>query len=129
MLLLIKDLDSGCTAGKSMVWFGKPLVLFAIYGPAALAGLLIPPAALRKRLSTLRSGILGHGLLFSLIAVVLTHFNGRSGFMFAAWGFCSLAASAVVKEQVEAPTQFTQCSNSVQGHKDVKDVRVMRSLI
>ena len=77
-------------------------MLFGIYGPVALAGLLLPYLATSKSKPGLKSNYLGHSLVFSLIAALLTQVNGRSGFMFAAWGICSLLASTVVREQVEA---------------------------
>lgn len=100
--LLFRGLIAGLAAGRSLVWFGKVYTLFALYSPAVIAG-LIPHNFLRRQQVGLRSLILGHGLVFSLIAVLLTQLNARSGFMFAAWGYCSFAASALVSdEEVEA---------------------------
>lgn len=100
-------------AGKSLIWFGKPAVLFGIYGPTALAGLLLPYLAFWKGKPGLKSRLLGHSLIFSVIAALLTQINGRSGFMFAAWGICSLLASSVVPEQVEALFSFKHFSSII----------------
>ena len=83
-------------------------MLFGMYSPTALAGLLLPHLAFEKKTPGLRSCLLGHSLIFSLIAALLTQINGRSGFMFAACGICSLLASLIVHEQVEAPLSFTR---------------------
>ena len=92
--------SSDLCPGQSLVWFGKPDLLFALYGPAVTAGLLLPHAIFQRQQPGLQSSILGHGLLSSLIAALLTQLTARSGFMFAAWGFCSFLAAGITEEQV-----------------------------
>lgn len=82
-----------------MIWFGNPLLFISIYGPAALAGLLLPFAR-HRRLPKLPDLLLGVGLAEALIAATLTAFNGRSGFMSAAWAVTCLGAAVAVSFQV-----------------------------
>ena len=86
-------------SGNSMLWFGKPRLFATIYGPAALAGLLLPFAML-CRMPSLSASLLGFGLVQAVIAASLTAAKGRSGFMSAGWAVTSIAGAVALSCRV-----------------------------
>lgn len=55
-----------------MVWYGRPLLAYAVYLPAAAAGLVLPYAALPAPRGAAASRSLGAALLFALLCSGLT---------------------------------------------------------
>ena len=85
-------------AGKPMVWFGRYALAHTVYGPAALAGLLVPFALLPRAASQVDAAVLGASLVHAALAAALTRCGMRSGFAFALWAFAGLASLLVPRK-------------------------------
>lgn len=81
-----------CT-GKPMAWFSSLHKAYLMYGPAGLAGLLLPytllqlsqPGGLQERLKAFAA-------VHAVLAAVMTHAGARVAFGPAAWSAAALAA-------------------------------------
>lgn len=81
-----------------MAWYGRPAVAYAIYLPAAAAGLLLPHllAPPRPGGATPLGRSLGTALLFALICSGLTSVGMHSSFFYAIWAAGAAASAALL---------------------------------
>lgn len=86
-----------------MAWYGRPAVAYAIYLPAAAAGLLLPYALLpvasprgAKRGTSAAGRSMGTALLFALLCSGLTSIGMHSSFFWALWAFFASIAAALL---------------------------------
>ena len=81
------------------MWYGRPALAYAIYLPAAAAGLLLPyallpaPAAGGPLSPAVRGRSLGSALFFALFASLLTSIGMHSAFLFVLWAAAALVAA------------------------------------
>ena len=107
-VIVILVLEEGLTScircrfvsGKSMVWFGSPGYLAAIYGPLAFAGMLSPYLG-KKKSNTVQANFeaqLGFSLYQALAAAGLTAMGLKSGYLSACWSLAGLFGSLVISK-------------------------------
>lgn len=87
-------------AGLPMPWYGRPLVAYAMFLPAATAGLLLPyvlsPASGKPGGSSPGRRSLGTALLFALVCSALTSVGMHSSFFYALWASGAAIAAALL---------------------------------
>ncbi|EFN50786.1 hypothetical protein CHLNCDRAFT_142511 [Chlorella variabilis] len=83
-------------SGTAMVWYGRPLLAYAVYLPAAAAGLVLPYAALPAPRGAAASRSLGAALLFALLCSGLTSIGMHSSFFYALWAASAALAAAAL---------------------------------
>ena len=71
-------------AGRPIAWFGRPLLAYAMYLPAAVAGALLPYAAITK---PSQQAAITHGaaIAHAALAALMSAAGLRSGFALALW--------------------------------------------
>ncbi len=84
-------------AGRPIAWFGRPVLAFAMYLPAAFAGVLLP-YALSLRPPNQAAGVHGAALAHAAMAAVMSLFGLKSGFAFALWAMAGVAGLLCPKE-------------------------------
>ena len=87
--------------GRPIAWFGRPILAFAMYLPAALAGLLLP-YAFGSRPPHQAAGIHGSALAHAALAAVMSLFGLKSGFAFALWAVAGVAGILCPKQVTAA---------------------------
>jgi len=109
----------GPRADRPLAWFADLPLAACIYGPAALAGLVLPyallpsagrPARAGARVragpgagAPLRAHLLGVAAAHAGLAAAVTAAGAKSGFLPAGWALCALAAAAVAPDQARRP--------------------------
>jgi hypothetical protein len=102
-------------------WYSNHKLAFAMYIPAAIAGLLTPYAIfssssfsasssapiISSELSKACAGSLGCALLFSLFASALTSIGMHSAYLFVAWALGSILAAVLTPSAVFSSTDNT----------------------
>ena len=88
-------------AGRPIAWFGRPVLAFAMYLPAALAGVLLP-YALSSRPPHQAAGIHGSALANAALAALMSLFGLKSGFAFALWAMAGVAGLLCPKQVTAA---------------------------
>ncbi|KAL4421351.1 hypothetical protein ABPG75_010642 [Micractinium tetrahymenae] len=85
-------------SGIPMAWYGRPVVAYTIYLPAAAAGLLLPHLLVPARPggATPLGRSLGTALLFALICSGLTAVGMHSSFFYALWAAAAAASAALL---------------------------------
>ena len=71
-------------AGRPIAWFGRPLLAYAMYLPAAVAGALLPYAAITK---PSQQAAITHGaaIAHAALAALMSAAGLKSGFALALW--------------------------------------------
>lgn len=100
-------------AGKPMIWFGRNYLAYAIYAPAAVAGILIPLAAFPPLAYGLDAAVLGVALVQALETAVLTALGMKSTFAFALWAFAAAASALYPGKAVSFFAQLPGAANDV----------------
>ncbi len=109
-------------AERPLAWFADLPLAACIYGPAALAGLVLPYALLPSACRPARAGararagpgagaplrahLLGVAAAHAGLAAAVTAAGAKSGFLPAGWALCALAAAAVAPDQARRPSLF-----------------------
>ncbi|CAL8464405.1 g3940 [Coccomyxa elongata] len=81
--------------GKPMIWFGRNMLAHAVYGPAAVAGLLVPFALFPGVAHQPEAAVLGASLVHAAVAAALMRSGMRTSFAFAVWAFAGIASLLV----------------------------------
>jgi hypothetical protein len=98
-----------------MAWYGRPLVAYALYLPAAAAGLLLPytllPASAQRGAGAAGRSA-GTALLFAAVCSLLTSIGMHSSFFYALWAGAT-CISAVLLGTRAAPAGGTPWARAV----------------
>ena len=97
---------NGCYhSGNPMAYYSSPALQYCMYLPMALAATALPYALShqtpsRSQLSAapglLQTALLGYALVISAVAGLAVSLGMGSGYLFAAWGMCAIAAAGFV---------------------------------
>ena len=88
-----------------MAYYSSPALCYSIYLPIALAAAALPYALSHQRHSKARleagpgplhTALLGFALVISAVAGLSVALGMGSGYLFAAWGMCAIAAAGFV---------------------------------
>ena len=88
-----------------MIWFGRNLLAHVVYGPAAVAGLLLPFAFFPGAAQEPEAAVLGASLVHAAVAAALMRFGMRTSFAFAVWAFAGIASLLVHRKVLLPPTR------------------------
>ncbi len=93
-----------------MIWFGRNMLAHAVYGPAAVAGLLVPFALLPGVADQPEAAVLGASLVHAAVAAALMRSGMRTSFAFAVWAFAGIASLLVDRKVLLPPITCLCCT-------------------
>ena len=99
-------------AGRPIAWFGRPLLAYAMYLPAAVAGALLPYAAVPKP-SQQAAVTHGAALAHAALAALMSAAGLKSGFALALWALTGVLCLLCPRQASSASTSFApQCKHN-----------------
>ena len=104
--------QSGPIAGRPIAWFGRPLLAYAMYLPAAVAGALLPYTAVPK---PSQQAAITHGaaIAHAALAALMSAAGLKSSFALALWALTGVLCLLCPRQASSAPTSFApQCKHN-----------------